>query len=107
MNPRVPTDYAEAGRWLRNFVASHAKREDARIEALVTEGDREDSSYEVRLVISTGSGAGVSLSLAELDYREVAEGRTRLAWCEDQARRIHEAARDLVTQARGRESRSA
>ena len=43
-------DYAEVGRWLANFVSSHAKREQPRIEARVdTEGDREGRSYGVRL----------------------------------------------------------
>ena len=43
-------DYEEVARWLRNFVASHAKRENLRVEPEVdTEGPREGQSYGVRL----------------------------------------------------------
>ena len=43
-------EYDEVARWLRNFVASHAKRENLRVEPEVdTEGPREGQSYGVRL----------------------------------------------------------
>ena len=38
-------EYDEVARWLRNFVASHAKRENLRVEPEVdTEGPREGQS---------------------------------------------------------------
>ena len=43
-------DYEEVGRWLWNFVISHAKRENPRVEAIVdAEGPREGRSYGIRL----------------------------------------------------------
>jgi hypothetical protein len=108
VNPRIPADYAEVGRWLRLFATSHAKREDPRIEAHVeTDGEREGRSYGLGLVLGPGSGAPVSALVADLAYPEVVQGRTRFAWCEAQARRVREAARALVAGGQGRASRSA
>lgn len=107
MNPKIPTDYAEVGRWLRNFATSHAKREDRRIEAQVEmEGEREGRAYGLRLMLGSGPGASVARPLTELAYAEVTEGRTRFAWCDTQARQIRDAARGLARQGHGRESRS-
>ena len=48
-------DYEEVGRWLRNFVLAHAKRENLRVEAVVeSEGPREGQSYGVRLRLGEG-----------------------------------------------------
>ena len=45
-------DYEEVARWVRNFVTSHAKHEDLRVEAAVeTDGPREGVSYGVRLLL--------------------------------------------------------
>ena len=53
-------EYDEVARWLRNFVASHAKRENLRVEPEVdTEGPREGQSYGVRLRL----GAALSQQL--------------------------------------------
>jgi hypothetical protein len=104
MNPRVVADYDEVARWLLAFVSSHAKRESARIEAALEPlGD----SYGLRLVLD-----GLSWPLAGeaglvLTYAEVAQGRTRFAWCDDLRARIRAAAAGLLDEVRQRRSRSA
>lgn len=103
MNPKIPADYAELGHWLLNFATSHAKREDRTLEAHVdTEGEREGRSYGLRLVRGAGTGASVLGPLTELTYTEIAEGRTRFAWCEVQARRVRDTARELANPATSR-----
>jgi len=48
-------EYDEVARWLRNFVASHAKRENLRAEPVVeAEGAREGQSYGVRVRLGGG-----------------------------------------------------
>ncbi|MGH7375486.1 MAG: hypothetical protein ACREJY_14790, partial [Candidatus Rokuibacteriota bacterium] len=48
-------EYDEVGRWLRNFVTAHAKRENLRVEAVVeTGGPREGRSFGVRLRLGDG-----------------------------------------------------
>jgi hypothetical protein len=88
--------YDEVARWLHNFLVSHAKRVDPRIEVDLEAGDeREEKSY----------GAGLKLgnrmtSVIELDYREVAANRGGLAWCAALAERVKQIARtELVTAA--------
>lgn len=77
--------YEEVGRWLGNFLTSHAKREVPRAEVLLDAADNgEGRSYGVHLRLDN------HLSDAwTFDYREVADNRGRLAWClnlADQAR---------------------
>jgi hypothetical protein len=102
MNPRIPFTYGELGAWLRNFAASHAKRTHAAVEARVeTDGDREGRSYGLRL----GLGGRWQAPPIELTLAEVAEGRTRFAWCEELARTIRNEAQRLAAAAQ--EPRSA
>ena len=85
-------EYDEVARWLRNFVASHAKRENLRVEPEVdTEGPREGQSYGVRLRL----GAALSPAL-ELAFAEVARDRGSLAWCAELAGRVRALARELT-----------
>jgi len=96
VNPRIPADYEEVGRWLRSFAASHGKREDSRLEASVEMGDaREGRSYGLRFVLGSLTSPPPGEPPAELGYREVAEGRTRFAWCEALAERIRRDAHRL------------
>ena len=98
MNPRIAADYHDVGNWLENFVRSHAKREDERVEVRLDAGDtREGRSYGVHLIL--GSPARESASI-ELDFRETAEGRSRFAWCLALAERVRAAARELAGTAR-------
>lgn len=101
MNPRIPASYHETGEWLAGFVRSHAKREDTRIEAQMDAGDaREGRSYGVRLTLGTRAHPPLDSSPIELEFGEVAEGRSRFAWCEALGARIRAAARELVGAAR-------
>lgn len=99
MNPRVPADYAETGRWLRNFAASHVKRESPRLEAVVELAEaREGCSYGLRLALGALTAPPAGAPPIELAYAEVAEGRTRFAWCDALAQRLRADARRLLTQ---------
>lgn len=90
-------DYEEVGRWLRNFVVSHAKRENLRVEAVIeAEGRREDESYGVRLRLGEALRPAPEEPPLELPYREVAERRGELAWCAALAARVRVLARDLA-----------
>jgi hypothetical protein len=84
-------EYEEVARWMRNFVASHAKRENLRVEPEVdAEGPREGQSYGIRLRL------GAALSPAfELTFADVAENRGSLAWCAELAGRVRALAREL------------
>jgi hypothetical protein len=86
-------DYEEVARWLWNFLTSHAKREDPRIEVTVDhEGDREGMSYAATLALADRVTAPM-----EFAYRDVAENRGNLAWCRALADRTRAVARqDLV-----------
>lgn len=82
-------DYHEVGRWLWNFVTSHAKRENPRIEVeLDSEGEREGKSYAA--VLKLGERAAPPL---ELEFRETADNRGGLAWCLALAERVRAHAR--------------
>src|SRR5262245_53028661 len=82
-------DYDEVGRWLRNFVTSHAKRESLRAEAVVeSEGEREGSSYGVRLRLGEALHPPIGQAPIELSYAEVEKNRGQLAWCSALAERI-------------------
>src|SRR5262245_41586155 len=83
--------YDEVGRWLANFVTSHAKRENPRAEVTVDGGDeRGGHSYGVRLRVGRRLGPVI-----EFDYRDVADHRETLAWCRALAERIRRQVREL------------
>jgi hypothetical protein len=89
MNPRIAVGYDEVARWLHNFATSHAKREDPRAEAIVdTGGDREGRAYGLRLLLDGRMHPPADHAPLEFGFAEVAEGRTRFAWCESLAQRL-------------------
>jgi hypothetical protein len=95
-------DYGEVGRWVVNFVISHAKRENPRIEAVVeAEGAREGRSYGVRLRLGERWLPAPGEPPLELSYPEVAQHRGSLAWCTELAGRVRATARRLLEQERG------
>jgi hypothetical protein len=85
-------DYDEVARWLWNFLTSHAKREDPRIEVTVdAERDREGQSYAATMALGGRVTAPV-----EFAFREVADNRGSLAWCRTLAERTRALARQHV-----------
>jgi hypothetical protein len=95
-------DYEEVGRWLRNFMMSHAKREDPRLEVVIeTEGARQGKSYGVRLRLGEAVVPPAGQKPIELSHEEVASGRGSLAWCSALAARVRSLARELVSMAPG------
>jgi len=87
--------YDEVARWVRNFLASHAKRENPRAEVELEAGDeREGKSYAARVRV----GSRVS-ALIDLAYPEVAKNRGSLQWCAELAARVRGVVRDLVSAA--------
>jgi hypothetical protein len=87
--------YDEVGRWLRNFIASHAKRENPRAEVTLDAGDeRQGRTYGVRPRVGRRLGPVI-----EFDYREVAQSREKLAWCRALAERIRREVRELTSPA--------
>ena len=86
-------DYDEVARWLWNFLTSHAKREDPRIEVTVDhEGEREGVSYAATLALGDRGTAPM-----EFQFREVADNRGSLEWCRALAERTRALARqDLL-----------
>jgi hypothetical protein len=101
MNPKIPVTYAELGRWLEIFAASHAKRVHAAVVARVEmDGEREGQTYGLRLGLGDRWQPPAGAPPSVLTVAEVAEGRTRFAWCEDLARTIRDEARRLVAAAR-------
>jgi hypothetical protein len=101
MNPRIPSDYHETGAWLESVVRSHAKRENAHVEVrLEATGPREGRSYGVRLALGSATYPPPGSPPIELDFREVAEGRSRFAWCLALAERIRAATQELAGTAR-------
>jgi hypothetical protein len=100
VNPRIPADYAEVGRWLRTFATSHAKRESSHVETEVdTTGERQGRAYRLRVVLAGEAAPPWDESPVELTLSDVAEGRTRFEWCESLAQRVQALARALVAQA--------
>jgi hypothetical protein len=98
MNPKIAVDYEDVARWLRNFATSHGKREHPRAEVIVeTGGDREGRSYGLRIVLDGRSHPLAGQPPLEFGFAEVAEGRTRFAWCESLAQRIRTEVRRLAT----------
>lgn len=101
MNPAIPMGYAEVGRWLENFAASHAKREHAAIVARVDADDaRAGRAYGLRLVLGERARPPAGSPPLELPFAEVAAGRSRFAWCEALAQRVRAEARVLVEASR-------
>ena len=97
VNPSIPTDYPETGAWLAGFARSHAKREDSRIEVLLeADGPRESHSYGLRLALGTRTEPPLGSPPIALEFHEVAEGRTRFAWCLTFGERVQTVARVLV-----------
>jgi len=89
-------DYEEVARWLGNFVTSHAKRENLRVEAGVDAGGpREGRSYGVRLRLGGRLHPPAGEAPIELAYDEVARNRGSLAWCSALADRLRALAREL------------
>jgi len=84
--------YEEVARWLHNFLLSHAKRENPRVEVELDSADeREGKSYAARLRL------GEKLSRqVEFDYKEVADNRGSLAWGRAMAERTRALARELI-----------
>ena len=88
--------YHEVARWLQNFLASHAKRVDPRIEAaLDADDEREGLLFRPRLTF-----AGREMPVRALDYADVAARRGSLAWCAALAELTRGLARELLA-ARG------
>ena len=82
-------NYDEVRRWLWNFLVSHAKRVDPRIEVeLGDEEAREGVSYGARLTLGPKTS-----SLIELDYKDVAANRGSIAWCAALSERTKDLAR--------------
>jgi hypothetical protein len=89
-------DYEEVARWLRNFVVSHAKRENLRVEAVVeTEGPREGESFGIRLRLGQELRPPAGAAPVELPFAEVAAKRGDMAWCGALAERIRALAREF------------
>ena len=82
-------DYHEVARWLHNFLTSHAKREDPRIEVtLDTTGEREGISYAAILALGERRAPPM-----EFEFADVAARRGELAWCSALAGRTRSLAR--------------
>ena len=95
-------DYEEVSRWLRNFVASHAKREDPRVEAVIdTEGAREGNRHGVRLRLGEAVLPPPGQEAIALTHDDVASGRGSLAWCSALAGRVRALARELSSAGSG------
>ena len=87
-------DYEEVARWLGNFVTSHAKRENLRVEGVLeAEGPREGKSYGVRLRLGDELRPAADVAPLDLAFAEVASGRGRLVWCDALAERVRALAR--------------
>lgn len=83
---------SDGARWLKNFLTSHAKREDPRIEVLLdTSDEREAQSYGARFTLGERT-----TSLIELDFHDVATNRGSYAWCTALAQRVRHVAREQL-----------
>jgi hypothetical protein len=90
-------DYEEVARWLRNFVVSHGKRENLRVEGVVDAvGAREGKSYGVRLRLGERLLPPADAAPVELGYADVAGNRGSLAWCNELAARVRRLARGFA-----------
>jgi hypothetical protein len=83
--------FQEVGRWLRNFLTSHGKREDPRVEVDLVDGEP-GGVYTARLRLGGRWSAPI-----ELRYREVADNRGSLAWTAALAGRTRALAAELTT----------
>ena len=84
--------YQEVARWLTNFLISHAKREHPRAEVVFDEDDALDGrAYRARIHV----GERVSEPI-ELDYKDVADHRGTLAWCNALAQRTRGQVKGLL-----------
>lgn len=84
--------YEDVARWLWNFLTSHSKREQVRIEVeLEAGGERQGRWYGARLRLGERRSA-----LLEFDYKDVAEHRGSFAWCQALAARVRAEARELT-----------
>lgn len=96
------TPYEELGRWLREFANMHAKKESPRVEALVEmEGEREGTSYGLRLRHGTHFAPPLGEAPMEFQMAEVAANHRAFAWCAQQANVLREVARGLLVQGGG------
>ena len=87
--------YEEVTRWLRNFLTSHAKRENPRAEVELEAGDkREGKSFGARVLLS-----GRVSAMIDLAYPDVAKNRGSLQWCAGLAARVREVVRDMMSAA--------
>ena len=87
--------YDEVGRWLWNFMTSHAKRESVRAEVEIESGDeREGKSYAARVRLGEKPAPPI-----ELEFADVASNRGSLEWCADLAARVREVVRGLKSAA--------
>ena len=83
--------YDEVARWLWNFLAAHAKRENVRAEVEVESGEeREGKSYVARVRLGERLTEPI-----ELEFVDVARNRGALDWCAKLAGRVREVVRDL------------
>ena len=84
--------YQDVERWLKNFLTSHAKRENPRAEVVLDEDDALDGrAYRARIHV----GDRVSDAL-EFDYKDVAEHRGTLTWCAALAQRTRAVVKSLA-----------
>ena len=83
--------YDEVARWLWNFLAAHAKRENVRAEVELEAGEAwEGKSYAARVRLG-----GKLTAPIELEFADVARNREGLEWCAKLASRVREVVRDL------------
>ena len=89
-------DYDEVARWLGNFVTSHAKRENLRVEAVLeADGPRQGQRYGVRLRLGDELRPAADGAPLELAFTEVASSRGSLVWCDALAARVRALAREF------------
>ena len=81
--------YEDVARWLQNFLTSHAKREDPRVEVEM-DAERE-SDYVAKLRLGECRSRPIVLA-----YRDVADKRGTLEWCAALARDTRALAADLI-----------
>jgi len=94
--------YEEVHRWLKNFLTSHAKREQYRAEVVLDEDDAlEGKAYRARIHVGDRVSAPV-----ELDYKDVAEHRGTLAWCAALAQRTRALVKSLAGAAGAADARA-
>jgi hypothetical protein len=84
--------YDEVGRWLWNFLTSHAKRVDPRVEVrLAADDERHGRSYGAHFRLGDRRAA-----VWEFDSKDVADNRGRLDWCRQMAEQTHARVRELI-----------